>query len=299
MLTFKATLHDTQVAFDQAVDRREDFIHNLLAVYADRSPRWAVNIVEALNNLSTAQADVDAFEHELLRLEHIEDITDEIADPFPPPIAKRLRSMGLSDEDMRELANEMLADENGGPEAMRFMHMHADENGGPETMRSPPLKASFMHMHEDELPEPGGTGDVEPPMSEEWLKPACQFCGSHDLYVIDMGGPWFCVACGRRQDDNLARRHPQRLVDLLNMADDDRPSLHGDGHVGPVAQHAARASRETTGFSIHDLLEALTDPSPQLTKRTWLCPKYVYKYRTRGTDEKETFIRKIKSLFKN
>ena len=37
---------------------------------------------------------------------------------------------------------------------------------------------------------------------------------------------------------------------------DERPSLHGDGHVGPVAEHTARAARETSAPSIHDLLEA-------------------------------------------
>ena len=37
----------------------------------------------------------------------------------------------------------------------------------------------------------------------------------------------------------------------------ERPSLHSDGHVGPVAKHAAQAAqRETSVPSIHDLLEA-------------------------------------------
>jgi hypothetical protein len=260
MLTFKATLHDTQVAFDQAVDRRETIIHQLLAEFLERGARGA-NLLVALNNLSTAQADFDAFEQELLRLDRIERITNEIGNPFPPHIAKKLRAIGIDDEAQRELANEMLADANGGPEAVRALH----ENAPAEMPDAPWMTADIGGSTVEYAPGTGkskvpltpmergilmhkileGKFDDDPVGRARAMHEIIEDVGNSslaDLLYYDDGEPWPAV------DERPA------MYGLLD--DDDRPSLHGDGHVGPVEQHLRKcAALDADDPYVHDVLE--------------------------------------------
>jgi hypothetical protein len=276
MLTFKKTFEDAKTVFQDAVDQRETFIHNLLAVFqADRLR--PVGLITALNNLATAQDDFDAAEKEMLRLEHIEHVTDEIVDPFPPRIAEKLRSIGIDAAAQRELANEMLADANGGPEAMRALHENArlaDKPADDRVRRW--LEGDWTIDEPAEMPDaPWRTADI----------------GGGTVEFA----PWVDNADLRR-DFAHARSAMERGTTMHKILEGDwaiqddpaqRPSLHSDGHVGPVAEHCAicgGALDDDAAFvPLHDILEALTQPVVECccgkgnntpTGKPWYCTKH-------------------------
>ena len=218
-LTFKAVKHDTELMFDRIDDERERAIHELLAVYQARIVD-NVAVYAALNNLATVQADYDAAALELHRLEHIERVTDAIRDPFPPHIASKLRAAGIDDESQRELANDILSDEDEHAPMQTTAYYPQDDTRVPLT---PMERGILMHKIIE------GKFDNDPVGRARAM---------HEI-IEDVGNSSLADLLG--DDDYEASDKPWpettgfSLPDLLEaMKEDERPSLHGDGHVGPI-----------------------------------------------------------------
>jgi hypothetical protein len=308
MLTFKKTLHDANVAFEKAAADREHTIETLLTLFKlDYGQSRKQRLTYAISKLSAANDCLTKAGDELLRLKHIEHVTDLIVSPFPAHIAEQMRAAGIDEEAQREIANEMLADETPASKPPRSwreddwdIHKpepHPDDArhcaicGGPidEPADDAALRARWRrgdlklgkgewmegaHLFEPcEMPDASWLHERAAKRREEWRKADIgagfveyrpgTIAELLDSQLSDIERSMTNAECGTQ-----AHKAIEAVIDML--LGDEPLSLHGDGHVGPVIigpveQHLRDcAARETNGFSLHDLLEAISEPMESL-----------------------------------
>ena len=255
MLTFKATLEDANASVDKAFGDREATIETLLTLFKlDYGQSRKQRLTYAISKLAETHDRLTKTTDELLRLKHIEHVTDLIASPFPAHIAEQMRAAGIDEEAQREIANEMLADATPaskpprswleGDWALSDDLRHCAICGGPT--------GEGHRCDDDERTDQFDDAEGVP-----WLK-------------ADIGGGEVEYRPGTFEDlfESDLRDVERSMSDAEKLEDDphpghsSRPSLHGDGHIGPVARHAKEAAEQLGDIpSLHDLLEALSAPS--------------------------------------